>query len=119
MDREALADDVADAHPRVERADRVLEDDLHVAAHLLQRPCPSEPDEVDAVEADLARRRLEQPQQRASQRRLAAAGLADEADRLARGRSRDRRRRRPAAGPTVRLQHPLLDGEVLPHALGR
>ena len=42
-----------------------------------------EPDEVDAVEDDLARRRLEQPQERPPERRLAAAGLADEADRLA------------------------------------
>ena len=30
-DREPLADDVAHAHARVERADRVLEDDLHLA----------------------------------------------------------------------------------------
>ena len=31
LGQQALADDVADRHPRVERADRVLEDDLHLA----------------------------------------------------------------------------------------
>ena len=36
VDREALADELADPHARVERADRVLEDDLHVAALRLQ-----------------------------------------------------------------------------------
>ena len=39
--------------------------------------------QVDAVELDLARGRLEQADQRAAERRLAAARLADEADRLA------------------------------------
>ena len=70
-------------HPRVERADRVLEDDLHVPAHRLQVARRRDADDVDAVELDLARGRLEQPQQRAAEGRLAAAGLADEADRLA------------------------------------
>ena len=46
---ERLADDVADGHARVERRVRILEDDLHLAAHPPQRPrgrassapCPS------------------------------------------------------------------------------
>ncbi len=112
-----FADDVADAHPRVERADRVLEDDLHVLAHLLQR-LPLEADHVDAVEADLACRRLEQPQQRASERRLAAAGLADEAYRLARIDVEIDAVDGLELGDGA-LQHPLLDREVLPHPLRR
>ena len=35
LGEQALADDVADRHPRVQRPERVLEDDLHPAA---QRP---------------------------------------------------------------------------------
>src|SRR6185437_11723512 len=45
--------------------------------------------DVLAVEADPARSRAVEPQDRPSERRLAAAGLADEADRLA---SPDRQR---------------------------
>ena len=40
LGEEALADDVADGHPRVERADGVLEDDLHPAAELLEVVAP-------------------------------------------------------------------------------
>ena len=36
VDLQALADELAHGHPRVERADGVLEDDLHVAALPLQ-----------------------------------------------------------------------------------
>ena len=76
---------------------------------------PLRPDEVDAVEADLARRRLEQPQQRPSERRLAAPGLAHEADRLSRVDVQVDAVDRLQLGDGA-LQHPLLDGEVLPHA---
>ena len=53
VDLERLADDVADAHARVERGVRVLEDDLHVAAqrvHLAARRLH----DVDALEGDVA-----------------------------------------------------------------
>jgi hypothetical protein len=36
VDLDRLADDVADRHARVEAADRVLEDDLHVPAELAE-----------------------------------------------------------------------------------
>jgi hypothetical protein len=81
VDPQPFADEVAHLHPRVERADRVLEDDLHVPAHRLQVGA-AEAQHVDAVELDLARGRLEQAQHRAAQGGLAAAGLADEADGL-------------------------------------
>ena len=63
MDRESLGNQIADLHSRIERADRVLEDDLHVAAHLLQ-VLALQRHHVDAVEAHSARRRLEQAEQR-------------------------------------------------------
>ena len=63
-----------------ERAGRVLEDHLHGAAHL--RAASRSPTGV-AVERDRARRRLDEPDDRADQRRLAAPGLADEGDDLA------------------------------------
>ena len=83
VDAERLADDVADRHARVERRVRVLEDDLHLPAHLAHL-APTEVRDVAPVEDDLARRRLDQLDQRAREGRLAAAGLADEPERLAR-----------------------------------
>ena len=77
-----LADDLADPLARVERGVGVLEDHLHLAP---QRPhlAPREPGDLTALEADRARARLEQLQDRAARRRLAAARLADQAERLA------------------------------------
>ena len=72
-----------DRHPRVERAVGILEDDLHLAAHLPQ---------VAARRATRRRRRrsitwpavgFDQPQDRPAGGRLAAARFADEAERLA------------------------------------
>src|SRR5205823_5084476 len=74
VDGEAFADEIADAHARVERAHRVLEDDLHVAPRRLQRPA-RERGHVAALERDRAGGGLDQPQQRAPERRLAAARL--------------------------------------------
>ena len=77
-----LRDDRSDGHPGIERAVRVLEDDLHLATHLaqllgLQRV------QVHAVEPDRAAGRVAQPDHRAPDRALPAPGLADEAQRLA------------------------------------
>ena len=111
VDAEALRDEVADLHAGVERADRVLEDDLHVLSHLLH-PFGRERDEVDAVELDLAGGGLEEPEDRPPEGRLAAAGLADEADRLA---APDIEVDAVDGLPLARgaLEEPLLDGEVL------
>ena len=82
VDVERLGDDEADALARVERRVRVLEDHHHLAperAHVLAR----ELRDVPALEDDLAVRRLEQLHDAARHRRLAAAGLADDAERLA------------------------------------
>src|SRR5262249_29586005 len=59
-----------------------LEHDLHRAAHRAQLALAERRD-VGAVELDAAAGRLDQPQHGARHRRLAAAGFADEAERLA------------------------------------
>src|SRR5579864_4608165 len=78
-----LADDVAHRHARIQRRIRILENDLELAAnrpHLLAR----EPRDVAPVEDDLAGCRLDELDDRARQRRLAAARLAYEPERLTR-----------------------------------
>ena len=111
VDTEAFRDQVADLHPGVERADGVLEDDLHVAAHPLH-VTSAEPDEIDAVEGDLPLGRLEQAQQRAPEGGLAATGLPDEPEGLSTADLEvDAVDRLEVAGGAP--QHALLDREVL------
>ena len=84
MEPHRVADDLADALARVQRRVGVLEDHLDLAragAQLAAR----EPDELLALELDRARRSARAAADRAAQRRLAAAGLPDEAERLALG----------------------------------
>ena len=105
-----LADDVAAAHPRVERRVRVLEHHVQLApqrAHGAAR----EVRDVDALQPDLARRRLDQPHHAVRDRRLAAPRLADEPEQLAllqlERDAVDRMDERAAAGD------PAADAEVL------
>ena len=83
VDLERLADDVADRHPRVQRRVRVLHDHLDVAAQPAQlasrtsRTCPG-PRSTAVPAVGFSR-----PHQQLGQRGLAAAGLADDAERLA------------------------------------
>jgi hypothetical protein len=67
-----LADDLADRHPRVEGAVRVLEDDLHVAPELLHL-ARRRFEDVLAVEQDLATGGRDQPHDRAGHGGLAGA----------------------------------------------
>ena len=81
MDLEAFLDDVGDRHARRQRSVGILEHDLHVAAeraHFLEIQAL----QIAAHEGDQAVRR-DQPQDGAAQRRLARAGFADHAERLA------------------------------------
>src|SRR4051812_44525549 len=82
VDDERLADDRADRLARVQGRVRVLEDHLHVAPQRLELRARLVRDVLAAVD-QLAARRLEQPRDEAGRRRLAAAGLADDAERLA------------------------------------
>ena len=82
MDIDGLADDVAHRHARIEAGERILEDDLHllpVLAHLLE----GQGRDVDTVEDHFARCGLEKPQDRATDRRLAGSGFANEPQHLA------------------------------------
>ena len=82
VDDQGFAEDRADRHARIERGERVLEDDLHVAPHGAQ---------IVAAEAAArpARRRrsrrggLDQAQHAAARGGFAAAGFADQSERLA------------------------------------
>ncbi len=85
---EGLGDDGAHAHARVERGERVLEDRLHRFA--VVPPARSvQGVELLALEADAAAGGLLEAEDDLGGGRLAAAGLAHEAERLAR---RDRER---------------------------
>ena len=77
--RSGIGDDVADPHPRRQRGVGILEDDLDLAAVAaeLGRGHRRSP------EANLAGGGRLQEEQRLHQRRLAAAALADETERLA------------------------------------
>ncbi len=80
MNVQRLPDDILHRHAGVQRGVRVLKHHLHLTAvvvHVLLR-------DLRAVEADGSAGRLVEMQQRPADRRLAAAGLAHEAQRLAR-----------------------------------
>ena len=83
VDREGFGDDLADAHPRIERAEGILEDDLQVPAAGPQRGSAQRREVLTVVDG------LARPWARSSRSskspggRLSAAGFADEAKRLA------------------------------------
>jgi len=76
-----LGHDAADRHPRVQGRVRVLKDHLHPAA-VGEELVALELGDVRALEQYLAGGRLIEPNDRAPGGRLAAAGLADERERL-------------------------------------
>src|SRR6266849_3288832 len=81
VDLQCLRDDEADPFPRVQARIRILEDHHHLAAigpHL----CPRELRDVATAEDDSARGRIEEAHDAARHRRLPAAGLADDTERL-------------------------------------
>ena len=98
-----LADLLADAHHRVERRHRFLEDQADAGAraraHLLLARAPAGRGPRRSPGPPVIRpRRLHQAQQRERRHRLAAAGFADQAERLALARGRTRRRSPPTSG---------------------
>src|SRR5215471_11631856 len=82
VDDERLADNRADRHARIERGVGVLKNDLHVAAERTQFAA-GQYGRVLALEPDLAGSRFDKAQDAAAGRGFAAAGLADEPQRLA------------------------------------
>ncbi len=111
LEPEGSADDRADGVPRVQRRVRVLEDHLHVPAHRTHSAHP-EVSDVLALELDLAAGRFEQPGDQPPHRRLAAAGLAHDAQRLA-GLDLEVEAVDRVHGADLPLQQALLDREVL------
>ena len=79
-----LGDDVADPAARIERGNRVLEDQLHAPAHQPQR-IALHLREVLAVEPHPTRGRSAQLQYGAAERRFPATGFADQTERFAAG----------------------------------
>ena len=88
MHEQRLGEQRAHAAARVERRVRVLEDHLHPGADRSERAV-AEPRDVASFEADRAAVDVVQPEQRPPKGRLAAAGLAHNAEGLA-GAERDR-----------------------------
>ncbi len=82
MNHERFFDDVADAHARVERGVRILEDDLHLATRLAQA-IAGEAQHVFPLKANFSRCRFDEPQDAAAGGRLATAGFTDQAERFA------------------------------------
>ena len=82
VDQQRLAQHVADLLARIERAIGVLEDDLHLAAHLRRHRAVGDVDLL-AVDEQFARGRRVDQRDDAGERRLAAAAFADDRQRLA------------------------------------
>ena len=83
MHVERLADDGADAVARIERAERILEDDLHVAPaplHARRAAARRDPRPRTALRPRVGSIRRSE---RAAERGLSAAGFADDAEHLA------------------------------------
>jgi len=69
--------------PRVERVERVLEDHLQTGDGAVVAPLHRQVGEIDVAELDLAAGRVLEPHPHLREGRLAAAGFADDGDRLA------------------------------------
>src|SRR5581483_4613048 len=82
MQRQRLAEDLSDRHARVEGSIGILEDDLRLPAKRAQR-IRVEVEQIAAFEPNAARVRFDQAQHEAADGGLAAAGFADESQRLA------------------------------------
>ena len=83
VDVQRLADDVGDRQPRIQRAVRILENHLEPAPARAQFR-PAQAGDVLALEHNAAGGRLDELDDRASERGLAAAAFAHQPDRFAR-----------------------------------
>jgi hypothetical protein len=117
VDRQPLAHRRADGHSRIERRERVLEDDLHLAPEPAQLR-RAKGANIHAVEANIAARRLDQAENRTPGRGLAAARLPDQAKCLTRS---DIERHPVNGADSARLttEQAALDGEVLDEIVHR
>ena len=109
VDRQRFTEDRADGHARIERGERVLEHDLHLAPQGAQ-VVAAEAQHVLPVKDDLARGRLDQAQDAAAGGGLAAAGFADHSQRLA-AIDRERHAVHRMDAPTSRDNRPPRTGK--------
>ena len=111
MDGEGFAKDRADGHARIERGERVLEHDLHVAPHGAQ-VAAGKAKHVLSVKGDLAFAGFDEAQHAARRGRLAATGLADQSERFA---AVDRKRHavHRVNAPDLARKQAALDGKML------
>jgi hypothetical protein len=111
VDHQGLPDDRAHRHPGIQRRVRVLEDDLHFLAQGPERALVERGD-VLVLEPDLARRRLDEPENGPPGGRLAAARLADQPQRLA-GQDLERHVVHGVDPGHLAREETATDGEVL------
>jgi hypothetical protein len=107
VNRQGLRNNRPHPHPGIQRRKRILEDHLHLPPLYPQR-FAAQPQQVLPFECDLARIRLNQPQQHPRQCRLAASTLPDNRERFP-GRNREahavhRRETHPTAIPRKKLR---------------
>ena len=81
MNDKRLADDCTNSHPRIQRRVGILKNDLHPAPQPSKR-FAIQRQQILTIEVNLSRCRLNQPEQRSSNRSLATAGLANQSKRL-------------------------------------
>src|SRR5881296_1025040 len=113
MNHERLTQRLAHRHPRVERAVRILEHDLHAAAQRSQLPRAAG-EHVDAVEYDAAGVGLDQSEDRATHRGLPAPRFPDEAQGAAgRDAERDAVHRPHWTPPARERPRPAVAGKML------
>jgi len=110
MDVQRFADDLLNGHARVERAVGVLENHLELAPPRAQGRA-THFQNVLAVERDFPRRRFDEPDDGAAERRLAAAAFADEAERFA-GRDAEADVVHRLHGFSDAPEHPVLHGKM-------
>ena len=82
MERQRLGQDLADGHARIERRIGILEDDLRIAAEGAQF-VGVQCEQIASLEANSSRIRLDQAQHQPADGGFAAAGFADQRQRLA------------------------------------
>src|SRR5579864_5480222 len=83
MHLERKSDVLANGHARIDRTERILKDHLHAAFQTLALAA-GDGGQVELVEDDRARVGLDQLENQSCGRRFATAGLADNAEGLAR-----------------------------------
>src|SRR5262249_21523383 len=110
VDLQRLADDVARRHARIERRERILKNDLHLAPVGAQLPLGKMRD-VPPGDPDRAGGRLDQAQHGPGESRLAAAAFADEPESLA-ARNREAHAVERQNLPDRPAQQALLHGEM-------